>query len=331
MTVHGDAVITPEEHVSAVPVVVEENVDTPSVEKTMAAAQPHISPRSSQQGSYWSKYKKQITFGSLLVIAIIVIICVAVLNKPPEPIPEEPPVTIDYTTGVSLILNYLVDTKVRSRLATTNVTFEVQNAMNCSSVHMVTLQLPLNTRVTSLKTITDEGCTTTGDVKEIEEARDTFVNQTSQGLSTAYVEAKDDFTYTVQVSMPPYGSTKVELILEQLLHQKSGEIAFELPLIPNEEVDSLVFDLSVDDTQGNPTEFHIDVDLPGLADQVLTSTVNATNGTNTTESATNGTNTAYIKGIEKFHLDLPDARQHDLPLIVRGRYTPGEAERMFAS
>lgn len=178
---------------------------------------------------------------------------------------------------------------------------EVQNGMNCSSVHVLTLQLPLNSRVASLKTVADDGCTTNGQVQELEQARDTFIEQSNKGLATAYVEAQDGFTYTVQVSIPPYGVTKVELFVEQLLQQRRGQIAFEIPLIPNEEVDSLLFDLSVEDTDGKAVGFSVDLDLPEVS-----STINATNGTS------------------NFHLDLPDARQHDIPRVLRGRFVPGE-------
>lgn len=108
-------------------------------------------------------------------------------------------------------------------------------------------------------------------------------------------------SYTVQVSIPPYGATKVELVVEQLLQQRRGEIAFEVPLIPNEEVDSLLFDLSVEDVDGKAVGFNLDLNLPEIS-----STVNATNGTS------------------HFHLDLPDARQHDIPRVLRGRFAPGE-------
>lgn len=214
--------------------------------------------------------------------------------------PPKPPTTVNFATGVSIITDYAVVTKVRSRLVTTNLTMEVRNGMNCSSVHIVTLQLPLSTKVASLKTMADDGCNTNGQVKDIEEARDTFVEQTSQGLSSAYVEQQDGFTYTVQVSMPPYGKTKVELMVEQLLQQKRGEIAFEIPLIPNEDVDSLLFDLSIEDVEGKAVGFHLDLDLPGIS-----SAINATNDTS------------------HFHLDLHDARQHSIPNLLRVKYTPG--------
>ncbi|KAL7489133.1 hypothetical protein ACHAW6_014760 [Cyclotella cf. meneghiniana] len=292
MTIAADEAITTETDIDA-----DESIPVkPKAAALTFEAQPFTSFDERRSGGY--KRRNLIIIGTIIVISIISI-SIALTRRTCCAIPDEPTRTIDFTTGVSIITNYAVDSKVRSRLATTNLTMEVLNGMNCSSVHMVTLQLPLNTRVTSLKTVANDGCTTNGKVKEIQEARDTFVEQTSQGLSSAYVEAQDEFTYTVQVSIPPFGKTKVELIVEQILQQRRGMIAFEVPLIPNEEVDSLLFDLSVEDVQGNPVDFQIELHLPGIK-------TNATNGTN------------------KYHLELPDARQHDLPLVVRGTYTPGQ-------
>merc|ERR1719159_1623226 len=114
---------------------------------------------------------------------------------------------------------------------------EVANALNCSSVHVVTLQLPLNTRVTSIQTTADDGCTSSGEVQEIEEAKDTFAQQVEKGVPGAFVQVNDAFTYSLQVSIPPLGVTTVNLVVEQILQQQLGEVLFELPMVPNEEVD----------------------------------------------------------------------------------------------
>ena len=311
MTIAGQATIAPgsdsendptpntQRSETAIPVIKgENNVDSkPVVEKTnTATARPQTSATQAQKICS----QPLLVLGIIVAIALIITLCVTLIN--PVHVEDDLPVppTINYATGVSIITNYAVDTKVRSRLATTNINMEVLNGMNCSSVHMVTLQLPLNTRVTSLKTMANDGCNTEGQVKEIEDARDTFVEQTSQGLPSAYVEALDGFTYRIQVSIPPYGSTKVELITEQLLQQRRGEIEFDVPLIPNEEVDSLLFDLTVEDIEGKPIGFQLGFNTPGVS-----SAVNVTNGTS------------------HFHLDLHDARQHDIPHIARGKYAPG--------
>jgi len=65
----------------------------------------------------------------------------------------------------------------------------------------------------------------------------------SRGLPGAYVEARASATRTIQVSIPPFGKTRVTLVVEQLLQQRLGEVEFELPLAPNEDVDDIKFDL----------------------------------------------------------------------------------------
>jgi len=66
------------------------------------------------------------------------------------------------------------------------------------------------------------------------------------------------------VSIPPFGKTRVTLVVEQLLQQRLGEVEFELPLAPNEDVDDIKFDLSVLDTDGEPVLFELDLNVPGV-------------------------------------------------------------------
>eukprot|EP00956_Cyclotella_meneghiniana_P026295 scaffold56389_cov75-Cyclotella_meneghiniana.AAC.12 len=297
----ASAVATEPESITAVPIQIDSADADELVKKPIhETSESESIPSTTRQQHGRRKFKTWLIVGAVVILTVIVVTLSLLLTAPTYYEPPQPPTTVTFATGVSIITDYAVDTKVRSRLATTNLTMEVRNGMNCSSVHVVTLQLPFNTRVASLKTIADDGCHTNGQVKAIEEARDTFVEQTSQGLSSTYVEQQDGFTYTVQVSMPPYGKTIVELMVEQLLQQKRGEIAFEIPLMPNEDVDSLIFDLTVDDVEGRAVGFNLDLDLPGIS------------------SATNVTN-----GTSHFHLDLHDTRQHSIPNLLRGKYAPG--------
>lgn len=245
----------------------------------------------------------------LVVVVILVIVLAVVLGvvfgkASPEPEPSK----VSYSSGVSLITYYGINAKVQSRLATTEISMEVSNALNCSSVHMVALQLPLNTRVTSLQTVADDSCTRNGIVQELEEAQETFEEQVAQGLPGAYVEVEDAFTYSLKVSIPPLGVTMVTLEVEQILQQQLGEVQFQIPLIPNEEVDTVVLDLSVQDLNGNPTEFFIELET---VDDLLEN-----NSTSTTMDG-------GVVATDKIHLDIPDARQYNLPRVVRGRYKPG--------
>lgn len=145
-----------------------------------------------------------------------------------------------------------------------------------------------------------------------------FLDTASSGLPGAYVEATNSFTHSLQVSIPRLGITNVELVVEQILHTRLGKVAFELPFMPNEGVDRFVFDLAVEST-----DFSIDLDVPGVYDpealEVNTDTdANMTDTANTTRSLeVDSTPTKSI------HLDVPDARQHDLPKVLRGSFEPG--------
>ena len=254
-----------------------------------------------------------VIFGLVAAIVLIVVLVVLLGNGPsPKQVSDWTP---GFSTGVSLITSYAIDAKVRSRLATTQVTMEVANALNCASVHVVTLQLPRNTRVTSLHTSAHDGCTSTGEVRESQDAQDTFEEQVAQGLPAAFVEVDDAITYSVQVSIPPLGTTTVTLVLEQILQQQLGEVAFEFPLIPNEEVDQVVLDLSVQDVSGNPVGFWVDLDLDMDID------IDTSNITTSNYNYSMDKNAIAASGT--LHLDIPDVRQYDLPRVVRGRYNPG--------
>mmetsp|Transcript_30198 Transcript_30198/g.34273 ORF Transcript_30198/g.34273 Transcript_30198/m.34273 type:complete len:460 (-) Transcript_30198:826-2205(-) len=196
---------------------------------------------------------------------------------------------------------------------------EVANALNCSSVHVVTLQLPLNTRVTSLQTTADDGCTSTGEVQEIEDAKDTFEEQVAQGLPGAFVEVEDAITYSLQVSIPPLGVTKVKLVVEQILQQQLGEVFFDIPMIPNEKVDMVVLDLSVEDLSGNAVEYVFDLDVVTIGLDIDIDSNGNGNKTMITSSTYDKNSLSTSSAI---HLDIPDARQYDLPRVVQGRYTP---------
>lgn len=121
----------------------------------------------------------------------------------------------------------------------------------------------------------------------------------ASGIPSAYVESQDSFTHSLQVSIPPLGITNVELVLEQLIVQRQGIINFEIPLMPNEPIDDIIFDLNVEDTNGEAVNFRVDLDVSSI----------------NTDSDTNSSNTeGYM------HLDIPDARQYGLPKTIKGEY-----------
>ena len=167
-------------------------------------------------------------------------------------------------------------------------------SLPCSSIHVISLQLPLNTRITNLTTTSDDGCTSKGDVQELREARETFMDSASKGVPGAYVEAREDsFTHSLQVAIPPLGTSNVELTLEQLLQQRLGEVQFEVPLAPNEKVDSITFDLSVENTGGEPVDFHVDLNVPGVY-----------------EPSFEDDNVTVSAATQTIHREIPDARQY---------------------
>jgi hypothetical protein len=283
-----------------------EEADYDMSKKEEAGVDPFVTAEGGQRRNNKLKY---IICGAVVAVLLIILIIVLLVIPGHVDSPPYVPDHIDFSTGVSLVTYYGIEAKVQSRLATTKITVEVANAMDCTSVHVVTLHLPINTRVASLQTVSDDDCASSGVVQELEEARETFQEQAEAALSTAYVEVQDSFLYSLQVSIPPFGVTVVEMVVEQLLQQRLGEVKFEIPLIPNEEVDTVVLDLTVEDVTGNEAAFT----LSGL---------NLADFMNITFTGDNDNNTTSIPS--KLHLDIQDARQHDLPQVVRGSYNPGE-------
>lgn len=267
--------------------------------KTEPTRGPENTTPSSSRISSRANSKTCLIWSSIFIVVVVCIVLATVLTrKEPEvaepPPPEVPPVSVLMSTGVSLVTSYAIESVIRSRLARTTITMEVANALDCSSIHAISLQLPLNTRIASLKTTANDGCITSGKVQELGEARETFIESAKQGLPSAYVEqAQDSFTHSLQVSIPPLGNTHVELVLEQLLKQRLGEVKFEIPMAPNEEVDAIVFDLQVEDTSGQLVDFQVDLNVPGVFSYEDSNSTNA------------ALSTAPI------HLDIPDARQYE--------------------
>jgi len=289
--------------------------DPPTKNNAVDVAVPMSSTQYQQQDSpsvsrVANKNMIKLSIGTILILIAIIITAVVLTQEKSSVVEKPPPPNVDFSTGVSLVTSYAIETKVRSRLARTKITMEVANALDCSSIHVISLQLPLDTRITSVKTIVDNGCTSRGDVQELKEARENFMEAASNGLPVAYVEvAQDSSTHSIQVAIPPLGTSNVELVLEQLLKQRLDEVNFDIPLAPNEKVDSVVFDLMVEDTSGQPVDFYVDLDVPGVYGPSV---------------GDGGNSTVKRNSAEPIHLDIPDARQHNLPRVIRGKYNPGK-------
>lgn len=247
-----------------------------------------------------SRTKFVFFFLIMLFIVIVLVIALPLALRDDddddiEEIEDPPPPQVEFLTGVSLVTHYAVNATINSRLARTIISIHVMNSLECVSIRGVTLQLPEGARVAKVDLV-DNGineCSVHGKAMELAEARETFMEQASQGMGAAYVEERDSFTYSVQVSMAPFGKTSVEVVVEQLLQQKVGVVDFAVPLVPLQKVDQVFFDLHIDDA--NPDLQDMNVDF-GLIE--------------------------HIPNTTKFNLELLDAQDYALPLLVRGSFKP---------
>ena len=98
--------------------------------------------------------------------------------------------------------------------------------------------------------------------------------------------------------------------MEQLLQQRLGKVNFELPFSPNEKVDGISFDLTVEGiNQFVDNELELD-----LGNQLADNDLALLDVSNMTTINNNGAH---------FALDLPDAREYKvLPTIISGSYVP---------
>lgn len=289
------------------------NLIVPRTEKADSAVFSALSPPPPVPTP--ARNNRSMWYSVAAVVAVVIIIVASVVATRSDGEYEEnysDGVSVDFVTGVSLITSYSIDATISQRLARTVVNMEIANALDCTSIHGIILQLPLHARVASLQTLAQDGCTTTGVVKEIGDARETFAESASQGLPGAYVEARDSTTYSIQVSLPPMGNTIVELVLEEIMRQKVGEIEFQLPLVPNEQVDQVSLAIkmlgadSVD--AGQPTD-------------------TTTNGTISEPAGLRfgldlGPDLQVGTVFSPYFLEIPDAREYDLPRVLRGAFTP---------
>ena len=256
-----------------------------------------------------ASFRKRCLIGSVVVVVLLVIIFVVIIASSVRRLDDVGDYvlpTINYATGASLITSYDIKAKIGQRIARSVITMEIDNALDCTSVHAITLQLPPYSRVASLKTLATDGCETTGVVKDLEEARETFEETVLEGIPSAYVEAQDAKTYSIQASLPPLGSTTVELVIEELLHQEKGMVEFQVPFVPGEKVDQI--------------SLEVQLMIPDEAESA---------------AAANSTSTGKFFDLDlgpdlpggtvpsPYTLSLSDAREYDIPALLRGRLTPG--------
>jgi hypothetical protein len=96
-------------------------------------------------------------FMLLFMVVIIEVVVLVVLTREDDDNQETGSVGVHFETGVLLVTYYCVNTTVTSHLARTILTIVTANALDCASIHGITIQLPLTVQVVSLKTMADDG------------------------------------------------------------------------------------------------------------------------------------------------------------------------------
>ncbi len=146
-----------------------------------------------------------------------------------------------------VLSSYHVTTDVNSRLAITSIDMVFENYEDCTSAYSMTIQLPMNARVTELVMDLSDGCQMDSQVKDLDDAVEDFEEFLGEGKAAAILTAWDMSNYDLQVSIPPNGSTSVSLKYQELLVQKLDLVSFQVPMFPGMTVDNLMVDISVED------------------------------------------------------------------------------------
>lgn len=160
--------------------------------------------------------------------------------------------------GLTRIESYRVNTTIESRFAQTSVFVDFVNELDCATILGLTLQLPLDSRVTAMSIESDNGCTWTGEVQALEKAIASFNQTASEGKPAALLSTWDSTNYAVQVSLPPMGTTSLEIRFEELLRRQQHQVPFQIPLSPGLAVNELIMDLYISEPESGVAEFDLD-------------------------------------------------------------------------
>lgn len=146
-----------------------------------------------------------------------------------------------------VLSSYHVSTNVNSRLATTSIDMVFENNEDCATAYSMTIQLPVNARVTELVMDLSDGCQLGSEVKDLDQAEEDFEKFLEGGKAAAILTAYDMSSYNLEVSIPPNGATNVTLEFQELLVQKLDLVSFQIPMFPGRAVVDLKVDVSVED------------------------------------------------------------------------------------
>jgi len=113
-----------------------------------------------------------------------------------------------------------------------------------------TLQIPSNARVTDLSMSTSRGCTFDSQVKPLKEAEEDFDDSLMEGKPAAILKAWNSTNYPIEVSIPAFGRTFVQVSYEELLLKKKEKLKFQVPFLPGVAVEDLSVDITIKEHGG---------------------------------------------------------------------------------
>jgi uncharacterized protein YegL len=159
----------------------------------------------------------------------------------------------------AILSTYHVTTNIHSRFEETYIAMAFNNShQNCSEVLDMSLSLPLGARVTELTLTLSDGCVLTSAVKNLNEAIQDFEEQVGQGRPAALLTAWDMTNYQLRVSVPALGYTRVGLHYQEILWRKLHKIPFQVPFFPGLDVEHLIVDIAVEESNTGIADFHLE-------------------------------------------------------------------------
>ena len=161
----------------------------------------------------------------MVIVKVSLLVPLAILSTLLLIIAEE----VAVVAATTRITSYQVQTRIQTRFAKSTIKIDfVNDERTCSVQYGMTIQLPFTARVTNLDMKLSDGCELSSNVEEEELAQYIYDESASSGKPAALLQAWDAANYGLDISIPPSGTTHVEIQYEELLKRRNGAIDLEI-------------------------------------------------------------------------------------------------------
>ncbi|XP_053324731.1 inter-alpha-trypsin inhibitor heavy chain H3-like isoform X2 [Spea bombifrons] len=147
--------------------------------------------------------------------------------------------------------SFHIDCKITSRFARTKITTEVYNQLNISREAIFHVELPKTAFITNFS-MTVEGVTHVGTVKEHAKAKMQYSKAVSRGQSAGLVQStgRKMEQFKISVNVAGFSNATFKLVYEELLKRYLGKYEYNLKVRPKQLVKSFQINVDIIEPQG---------------------------------------------------------------------------------